>query len=925
MTDSFSKLIKQHQGALPDISESNYEMEHSMIKSVNDAQDAITKDFADRNRKVMEMSERLAKYQKEGKPLQELAGLIGTAATAYSEMKRKQLEAEEVQSYFKQREDLLDKKRALAPEKFEKAKEWALLHDRSIEDAIDVLYKDADKDDGGIKEVWTSDEEVSEGNNLAYDATLNKHYRQLLANAGGYTIEEQAQLTLPSIAEEGITSAGEAKTYLIDNIPLMINSVLGVKKQFPGMEEPLSYLDATGPQASAEDALWAGALLKDAVADVMAGNAEIIDQVGRKFFNKEIFPKIYDQIQYMHKRTVSKQLENAAKRNYSDAAAEIANRIQTANRGIDALTESVSIYEILGNGKDNVVGWSKTVDLIEHALEKGMLHYEDLEGIIDEPFKARDNSETNLQKLKPGIYTRLEGLLRKYDTENSINQTKEAKDDILARQNEVWAAATIGKSGRRVVDPEVAEQALKELRSQYGWLFGEGDKVWDQFNNWIYTPVRDAENARERLDEAWENQGERALIHQEWVDQLPEGPEKDSWQAKIDSGWGYNLTKEELEQIGDWSNRLMRIKVGLETYDKVLGMKEGEAIDRARAFYQRRYEEFMLEDLKTDTPQTRQQAKNHAKSELEKAIHSLKKENENQELYGQVEVKKFHPAQIQNNTQYLQWISNRPVQEVVESPFYITKDEETAILEGIKNDIVPGFFWDRSRFLGNTSPTQLFLDRVKATEKLREDSYEGKKYQVAIPDINNGKSTVTDVGQHIVQPENLESMLDEFEKPEADENSVFRASEKNVSQISKEISSMTLREILQLRLTDDWNEEIGLGIYDLKTSALVELLKEPGLLDYIDPDDVFNKETQRKLIHARILQKANKYGSTKTFDNTYRRLKWLTKEEQEEFKKILIKIAGKEGFRDDPYNSLNVMSTEVAKAALEDAMSYGYA
>ena len=168
-------------------------------------------------------------------------------------------------------------------------------------------------------------------------------------------------------------------------------------------------------------------------------------------------------------------------------------------------------------------------------------------------------------------------------------------------------------------------------------------------------------------------------------------------------------------------------------------------------------------------------------------------------------------------------------------------------------------------------------------------------------------------------------MLDDLTRDDAELNSFFRTTTTAQETALEGIENMTVLDILQLRTNPNWNDDIGIGLYDLKFSAISQLLTEPGMSEYIGLDSVFNEETQRKLMYARILQKANTSSSTKSWDNQYRRLKWLTEDEIKEFEAILQKIQGQEIYQNDPYNSLNLLSDEVAKAALEDAMSYGYA
>ena len=75
-------------------------------------------------------------------------------------------------------------------------------------------------------------------------------------------------------------------------------------------------------------------------------------------------------------------------------------------------------------------------------------------------------------------------------------------------------------------------------------------------------------------------------------------------------------------------------------------------------------------------------------------------------------------------------------------------------------------------------------------------------------------------------------------------------------------------------------------------------------------------------MYARLLQKANASSSTSTWDNTYRRLNWLTDEELENFMNVIKDVQQDEKYIDDPYRSLNTLTPEVAKVALEDALSY---
>ena len=934
MTDSFSKLIKQQQGALPDISETNYAMDASMLESVNKAQDAITQDFSQRTQNAIQLSQRLASYKKEGKPFQELAGLIGTATNAYAELKKKQLANEEVDAYSKKRDQIAWQKKNLTKQQLVKARVIAEGGDYSLDEAVDIVLRESAVNTAEEGELWKSEEVVIDENykiekdELNVAAAINRRERELLRQIEGTATLDQLQLTLSTEAEQDIRSAGEASVVLVDNFPLWINSVLSVPKQFPGMDRPLSYLDVTHADATAEDAAWAGALLKDAVADVMVANEDLINKVGRNFFNREIFPKIYEHIQYMHKRTTTKQLENAVKRNYNDSADSLAENINLF--GIQAILSDVGVNEMqLDGSRNNMAGFAQVVNKIDHALKRGTLHYEDLEGVLDDKFFARDGSETDLKTLKPGIYQKLGELVEREARVERMNYAEDFKEEFDATMKELDDAAK--EQGLARPDRETALKAYKELYSKWSWFKQGDDPIWDKWKEWIRERPLDSKTAQDLLDQAKKN---NSVYKQDWITSLDEGPIRDEYQREYDNGRGYALTQDELDSAKQSAKNQILGYVRAETWDQVLGTKENEAIEnRVVDFFKKRFDHYMLNDDKVDTPRWREEAIKSAKSDLEKAIDTLGKEGiEDPELFGQLEVRKYHPDTIQNNTQYLQWIKKNPA-EAKTTEYYINTDEETAILEGLETGKIPGFFWDRSKYFKNMNPNELFRKRVEATEELRnkiekEPTYKGKKYEIKplleskgdISAINDGKSDAARIAGHLIEPKNTETMLNEIEKTDANVDSIFRASENVEAQITDPVSNMTLRKIIGLRDRDFWNDEIGLGIYDLKMSTIFDLFEQPGFTDIVGPDDVFNKETQRKLIHASILRKANRYGSTKTYDNTYRRLKWLTEDEQKELKNIVSKTKGEGEFIDDPYLSINVLSDEVAKAFLEDTM-----
>jgi len=135
---------------------------------------------------------------------------------------------------------------------------------------------------------------------------------------------------------------------------------------------------------------------------------------------------------------------------------------------------------------------------------------------------------------------------------------------------------------------------------------------------------------------------------------------------------------------------------------------------------------------------------------------------------------------------------------------------------------------------------------------------------------------------------------------------------------------MTLRELLQLRVDyyGNWNDDTGLGIYDMQMKELVEMLKIPGVVERLGGGDaVFDEKMQKDLMKIKLLLKGNQAGSMKSFNNSYRKINQITDDEQLAYNGIVSGAYGDE-LANDPFRQLNTLTSEVAKVALEDVMAY---
>ena len=252
--------------------------------------------------------------------------------------------------------------------------------------------------------------------------------------------------------------------------------------------------------------------------------------------------------------------------------------------------------------------------------------------------------------------------------------------------------------------------------------------------------------------------------------------------------------------------------------------------------------------------------------------------------------------------------------------------EEEAIINSLaaeeKGEPISGFWTDKAKYFPNMTGRELFKRRVEATADLREGEVgdikiEDKYHHRLVAVKQNSAKT----GQYFIDPKNTENMLTELQVKDADYNSTFRLPE-TIQEFDP--SQMTLRELLQLRVDNygPWNDDIGLGIYDVQMKELVEMLKIPGVVERLGGGDaVFDETMQKELMEIKILLKANQAGGMKSFNNSYRKVNHITNEEQVAYNGIASGAYGEE-LANDPFRQLNTLTSEVAKAALEDVMAY---
>ena len=937
-SSSFDKMLKQYQGSLPDISSTNYdelEDEYSIVGEVNKSIDALKADYAERTEENVQIAIQAAESR--GNQLKALAGLVGPLKKIHDYHEQKKIANARYDKYTTQQKQT----QFQLPEGY--AGDVDVGGKLDGLDASELLFRYG-QNDPLSKEVLDflnkkgligpngkpTDKGLSAANDyLEYKRDLRvqkkviQKEKELLIEQQEYELDiaDKAELTFPTDADIKEKDRAWAETELVDNFPNTINALLGVKKQFEGMDRPLSYLDVTGSQATADQLKWAPLLLQDAVADYIAYNKKLVDKIGENRFQNEIFPGIFEQAQTIHKQSLNVAFANAKEENKKTNAKIFANELK--NQGITAITGKsgyVSIQELQADGtKNNQLGFEKTLEILDYAEKQGYISGREISDAINSDFLGRDGTVTNLETIKPSFYRRASNIAIKSEQAQNKIDTQERANKITAEIDNLWIEAQ--QEGLPYPSSDKARALHADLAQRY--FVDPADSVFNKLKSVAYAPEKSPGDINNTLNYQ-KNNG--FLLSDDLIAQLPEGPNKTYWegQAKILGTRG--LTKTELDDVGKrFEGRLKNYKQ-INDINTILDERDTLAVERAPGLYNERYEYYMRADGQDDRAKARVAASSAAWGDLIEALKSEGTEKENKDLWGDEEIHKYEKGTLENHDNHVDFMLKKGIKYALNTNKYVSHIEEQAILAGIEaeknGDPIPAWFTDNAPYY-NKTPKQVLKARVEATADLREgDSTEiefDDKYH--LNDISK-KSSAAKVANAAIQG-NADEMLIDLQKEDLDIDSTSDMPESII--LDKPLSEYTIREILALRdltINPDWNDNIGLGIYDLKTKGLLDLLLDPRMVGYIDLDSQFNEETQKKLMYARLLQKANASSSTSTWDNTYRRLNWLTDEEIENFMNVIKDVQQDEKYIDDPYRSLNTLTPEVAKVALEDALSY---
>ena len=939
MTSSFDKMLSQYQGNLPNISDTNYtsELDYTLTEEVNKEIDNLKEDHAKRTDEAIAIAQQAADSKR--KQLESLVGLIDSGKKLYDYWKAKDLAKAQYDQVHKSKLEEAQPKTELEIAKggLEKAQK---LHLRNYVDNLPNAEEVKAKlnEQGFIKngnitkegQDWLrrnnyQEDVVTEEQKLANQKLVNQHYKEEFeAKETQLTVTERLNFVKKNRATADELNARELQWQIVEDFDSIFPSLLRVKKQLPGMDTPMSYMDATSKDATAEDAAFASVLLRDALADYSAFNKDYVDKIGEKRYREEVFPDLYKQAQATHKKFMGLALETARSDNRDANAKAFAATFK--REGINAMvgsTGSVSVYErTLDGGKDNSMGFAKSVNLLTHAVNQGYLTGRDLKDAIDTPFPARGGGTTTLEELKPEVYNQLQ-IVAQNDIQEELKREKaETAADILQQTANIQDQAREQKWSTDEIKAQ-AGKTWTELAKKHGLPLS--NQAFDEINSLATYGQTRAERSGDALLELQGQEARGELLSTDLIARLE--PElQQAWKDKVAILGSEGLTTQELEDADAEIVEIIKDYKVHGTIDQRLGPKMRLARTRMLNLYNATFQQLMRSDNREDTLAAKQDNKIKAMDIVKNEFNTIKDknpDNHSQKIFGNNIVPDYR-LEVANEAQLVQFLNT--TEKPAESGMYWNAGEQEAIINSLaaeeKGEPISGWWTDKAKYFPNMTGRELFKMRTEATADLRE----GEVGDIKIEDKFHLRTLAikpnpAKIGSHIIEPINTENMLTELQVQDADYNSTFRLPE-TIQEFDP--SQMTLRELLQLRVDNygPWNDDIGLGIYDIQMKELVEMLKIPGVVEELGGGDaVFDETMQKKLMQIKILHKANQAGGMKSFNNSYRKINHITDEEQVAYNGIVSGAYGEE-LANDPFRQLNTLTSEVAKVALEDVMAY---
>ena len=734
---TFQKMLSQYQGNLPDISDKNYtsELDYTLTEEVNKNIDFLKEDFAKRTEDAIEIAQQAADSKR--KQLESLVDLIGTGKKLHDYWKAKDLAKAQYDQVHKtnlETAKILSNSEVKTEAEYQAGgePEWYGMDANSYvyEKFTSEHWNDLKSKKGligknekgefitkeGFKYIDGKLREKDEKWDLQNQKIINQHEKELFEERSDQLdLQQRLNLVKKNRATADELTARELQWQIAEEFDAIFPSLLRVKKQLPGMDQPMSYMDATSEDATAEDAAFAAVLLRDALADYSAFNQDYINKIGEKRYREEVFPELYKQAQVTHKKFMGLALETARSDNRDANAKAFAATFK--REGINAMVGSggsVSIYErTLDGGKDNGMGFAKSVNLLTHAVNQGYLSGRELQEAIDTPFRARGGGTTTLEELKPEIYNQLQVVAQKDIQEELKREKAETANDILQQTANIQDQA---KEQNWSTD-ETKAQAMKtwtELAKKHG-LSPTNDAFAELNSLATYGQTR-AERSGDAILELQGQEARGELLSTDLIAKLE--PElQQAWKDKAAILGSEGLTTQELEDADAEFVQIIKDYKVHGTVDQRLGPKMRLARTRMLSLYNATFQQLMRSDNREDTLAAKQDNKIKAMDIVKNEFNTIKDknpDNHSQKIFGNNIVPDYR-LEVANEAQLVQYLNS--AEKPADSALYWNAGEQEAILNSLaaeeKGEPISGWWTDKAKYFPNMTGRELFKKELK--------------------------------------------------------------------------------------------------------------------------------------------------------------------------------------------------------------------
>ena len=896
---AFERFVSAESGSLPDISSTNYLMtEPDQVESINNQIDFLRTDNEKRAAAAVEETKRIEKVRKDKLKMQ--IGWLEDGKKVYDWVQAEKQAQAEIDYRFKNRALIKTGPGGTLTE-------WTTDQDPSeAAKVIDQEWKSVEE--------FKKEYEAAKGNSKEIE-----RLRWSLINSGAppehvHALLGESQYKIKSLGLEGKAA------YLQDNFEPYINKLSAVEFQLEGMPYPMSYAYAVSADATSEEASWACALMNNMLAQYYTAYG--IDKIPKRYFRANIADGLFEKAENFHRRNINESIrtgmERAKKQRYLDLNDDIkANGV----RAITGPKGFIWFQELQPDGSvDTGKGKFATEEALEWLVDEGYMRGSRLQEIIDEPFEHRDGRDklTNLEEIDSAMYNRLSKVAARANSD-------ETREEIISARNSANSMINEAQKGWKDIPQtdQVINSKINEIIENTGHILTSSDPVFNTLkaNSISNLSTMDAFNELLRQKDLGGPVDGNLLKRMD-----PNSPEYQKARKIIEAVGSYRLSKTEKDEAMGVINGFINDKT------KTYGFRSGAAATmlqrKTSADFDNEYNNHF--NSTWNAKMSIQERKNAARVHAEKIVVERLQNGDYDKADPTEKVNVDALKAWQETLRNMSFIKKDKDLKVLTLPKYISASEQTALESGEFNYSFWTALADVS-FNGKLTGRQLYDYRFKATEGLREAGSKPIIYEPPVEEGNleagtksnlNNKRKASNVAKLITLPEQKEWMLKALYAPYAKDGVdsanrilVGRSYRQIPLELETKVSETTVGN---LQLATAPIEDTRMGIYGLKYEE-IESAIDDGV---VGTEDVFNQETQDKILMHLIYKKAEEESTKSTWNVGPYRKNWIDDNEEAQYLQILEASGSKEQLvsASSPYNHLAMLAPGVAKAALVDAM-----